>query len=1293
MQEKAPKDGALHVAVIGTGIAGLSTALALAQQGCKVSVFEKEDRLGGHSFTYPGEGDRPPVDLGFQVMNNTTYPYLTTLFDSLGVITEPSDMSFAFSVDDGRVEWSSDVLFAQSQNARDPGFLYMIREIFRFAGSTEVLDETKSDEFESMTLGEYLDMRGYSQRFRSDYLLPTTAAIWSVPNQKMEQYPIKPLVAFMANHHLLSPLGERPRWRVVADRSKTYVDVIAKELERLGASIRLNAPVKSVRYSTTENASKSKSVKVTYTNGSAEQNTSEETFDHVVLATHSDLSTAMLGEDNAEAKDREQVSKIRYQPNRVILHSDASQMPRERSAWASWNVLDKRANVDDDPSARDICVTYWLNHLQNLPESAPLLLCTLNPIAEPEASSVIYETVLDHPIFDTDAMQAQREINKTQAKDTPATRSIWFAGAWLGSGFHEDGIRSALAVCKSLTGDVPLWAQQAGAPEHPGLKIIRGPSPDKTIMQRFGLQIFQSVAKRGLQKGYMQLMLPDGNDTTFGRSSYEDAKARGEPAVRMRILDLGMMFKCIAESDIGLGEAYINRMFDVDDLPALFDLLIVNNETLRETLNPLGLSANSGLASFVGAISYCIGNVIENIRHLGNDNTVTGSRRNIESHYDAGNDMYKLFLDKSLTYSCGLHRREYGAENAKPGEILDLHEAQLAKLDSIIKKAQLKPSDHVLEIGCGWGSFAIRAASTVGCKVTGITISTEQLAEARERVREAGLEDKVNLIIFDYRKMGIPKRRAGKGDALEYERDLAPGHFDKIVSIEMLEAVGHDHLPEYFETVDRMLKPGGIAVIQVISLKDERYEEYRRTSDFIRRFIFPGGHLPCHAAVKWASDPTSLVMDQVDDIGPDYAVTLRMWRENFIKKHDEIRALGYPETFFRCFDMYFAYCEAGFQQNYIHNYHLVFKKDETLKKQERDEKEKTQLQALYNRTLVPAVFFSMSLIGCLSLTLNPTIRQVVSICCSAGLFTSICAYFLPQMDPAMDTSSRRANHYIRLVFVRFLISAAMCAIVLGLIAFHEVLYTTRVARAGLWTTSSGLGGSNSNVVASEADDSTFNLSTDAPQSIYFCEWGSDETLCQTQGGTSASSMIYVHSPMHFVVGCLAFASVSRLLLERNLMNMLHALALLVLNVLSHSSDTKTSTTALGLAIVHGASEFHAAISAARTLLSLKGFSWSDNLYHHMWTIDISSLLIIRWIPVPVLLSPVILRSPWPVFISICLIAIRECSVLLDTLLALKEDYENRLNAEDLLSQARNRGEIVNNMVGSHESQQTTAART
>jgi len=222
-----------------------------------------------------------------------------------------------------------------------------------------------------------------------------------------------------------------------------------------------------------------------------------------------------------------------------------------------------------------------------------------------------------------------------------------------------------------------------------------------------------------------------------------------------------------------------------------------------------------------------------------------------------------------------------------------------------------------LDIGCGWGSFAIRVAQTRGCRVVGITISTEQLAFALKRVEEAGLSDRIDLSICDYRELGKPGNRH------------APGSFHVVVSIEMIEAVGHEFLPIYFETIDRMLVPNGRAVLQAIGMPNERYSEYLSSSDFIRRHIFPGGHLPCPNAIYHCLQTTQLQVVGCDEIGPHYAETLKQWRLRFTENQSSISALGYPPHFLRKFLFYFAYCEAGFEAGYIHTWQLTLTKSDT----------------------------------------------------------------------------------------------------------------------------------------------------------------------------------------------------------------------------------------------------------------------------------------------------------------------------------------------------------------------------
>jgi cyclopropane-fatty-acyl-phospholipid synthase len=296
-----------------------------------------------------------------------------------------------------------------------------------------------------------------------------------------------------------------------------------------------------------------------------------------------------------------------------------------------------------------------------------------------------------------------------------------------------------------------------------------------------------------------------------------------------------------------------------------------------------------------------IGSMLQNLRHLARSNTLTGSKKNIEEHYDLGNDMYSLFLDDTMTYSSGLFRVGRLSEGT-------MEEASLRKYDALISKAGIKKGDLVAEIGCGWGGFAIRAAKTIGCKVIGITLSKEQLAFAVDRVRKEGLQDLITLKLVDYRDFAMD------------------GQFDHVVSCEMIEAVGHEHLDSYFSKCASLLKPGGNMVIQAITINDDNYENYCNTTDFIRRYIFPGGHLP---SLKVLADKTSengLTPYESHDMGKDYAETLRRWRKVFIEKKGDIMRLGYSEQFYRKFNYYFAYCEAGFDAGYISVGQLAWKK-------------------------------------------------------------------------------------------------------------------------------------------------------------------------------------------------------------------------------------------------------------------------------------------------------------------------------------------------------------------------------
>jgi cyclopropane-fatty-acyl-phospholipid synthase len=285
--------------------------------------------------------------------------------------------------------------------------------------------------------------------------------------------------------------------------------------------------------------------------------------------------------------------------------------------------------------------------------------------------------------------------------------------------------------------------------------------------------------------------------------------------------------------------------------------------------------------------------------HRVNKNTQTGSRRNISAHYDLGNDFFKLMLDPTMMYSSAIF------ETSKQS----LEEASIAKLKSICKKLDLKQTDHVLEIGTGWGGFAIYAAQNYGCKITTTTISQAQYQLARERIKDAGLENKIEVLLSDY-------------------RDLT-GEYDKLVSIEMIEAVGHQFYDTYFGACGKLLKPSCMMLLQAITIADQRYASAIKSVDFIQRYIFPGSCIPSVTAMLSSITKSSdMRLFDLEDIGPHYATTLAKWRDNFFEKIAEVRQLGYPETFIRMWDFYLCYCEGGFEERALGDVHMLLVKPE-----------------------------------------------------------------------------------------------------------------------------------------------------------------------------------------------------------------------------------------------------------------------------------------------------------------------------------------------------------------------------
>ena len=394
-----------------------------------------------------------------------------------------------------------------------------------------------------------------------------------------------------------------------------------------------------------------------------------------------------------------------------------------------------------------------------------------------------------------------------------------------------------------------------------------------SLVKRKLLSVFERI-----ESG--ELTIVDGNEVfRFGAATRDfDIK------VRVTVHDPRFWGDIGLGGTIGAGESYMQGFWHSDNLTNLIRLFIRNRHVMDDM--------ERGLARLTSPINKLL--------HALRRNSVTGSRKNISAHYDLGNDMFSLFLDETMMYSCGIF--EYPEATMK--------EASEAKLDRICKKLNLVPEDHVIEIGTGWGGFAIHAAKHYGCRVTTTTISKAQFDFARQRVKAEGLEDRITLLLQDYRKL--------------------EGTYDKLVSIEMIEAVGHHFMDTYFDKCSSLLKPDGVMLIQAITIADQRYEEAKRSVDFIQKYIFPGGFIPSVTAMTDSvTRNTDLRLFHLEDIGPHYATTLRHWRQRFFHNIESVRALGYPESFVRMWEYYLCYTEGGFEERAIGNAHLLFTKPQS----------------------------------------------------------------------------------------------------------------------------------------------------------------------------------------------------------------------------------------------------------------------------------------------------------------------------------------------------------------------------
>ncbi|XP_012069888.1 uncharacterized protein LOC105632176 isoform X1 [Jatropha curcas] len=846
----------MRVAVIGGGISGLISAYyVVSNSGAEVVLYEKEDYLGGHARTVSFDG--VDLDLGFMVFNRVTYPNMMELFESLGVDMELSDMSFSVSLDKGNgYEWGSrnglSGVFAQKKNILNPYFWQMLREIIKF--KDDVLSylgtlEKNPDIDRSETLGHFINSRGYSELFQKGYLVPMCGSIWSCPSDKVMSFSAFSILSFCRNHHLLQLFG-RPQWLTVKSRSQSYVNKVKEKLETWGCRIRTGCEVASV--STNDEAG----CTVFCTDGS------EDMYSGCIMAVHAPDALKILGEQ-ATFEEKRVLGAFQYMYSHIFLHRDRKFMPQNQAAWSAWNFLGSTENK--------VCLTYWLNVLQNLGETGPPFLVTLNPDNIPDHTLLKWST--GHPVPSVAASKASLELQHIQGR-----RGLWFCGAYQGYGFHEDGLKSGMVAANGLLGK--------------SCTILCNPKHMVPSLLETGARLFVTrFLGHYISTGCLILLEEGGTMFTF-----EGSAKKCDLKTVLKVHNPRLYWKITTQADLGLADAYINGDFSFvnkdEGLLNLIMVLIVNRDANKTVarLNkkkgwwtPLLFTASIASAQFF-------------VHHVSRQNTLTQARRNISRHYDLSNELFGLFLDETMTYSCAVFKTEDE----------DLKAAQMRKISLLIEKARITKEHEILEIGCGWGALAIEVVKRTGCRYTGITLSEEQLKFAEMKVKEAGLQDSIRFLLCDYRQ--LPKNY----------------RYDRIISCEMIEAVGHEYMEEFFGCCESVLAEDGLIVLQFISIPEERYEEYRQSSDFIKEYIFPGGCLPSLTRIASAMSAASrLCMEHVENIGIHYYQTLRYWRKNFLDNQGKILALGFNEKFIRTWEYYFDYCAAGFKTHTLGNYQVV----------------------------------------------------------------------------------------------------------------------------------------------------------------------------------------------------------------------------------------------------------------------------------------------------------------------------------------------------------------------------------
>ncbi len=799
----------MNYCIIGAGISGLNTAYRLLSQDLNstVTLYEK-NKIGGHSYVF-NLNENEKIDLGFQVFNKNSYPNMIKLFNELDIKIQKTDMSF--SVNNHTLTWSSNLksLFLNIFNIKLWNIIY---NMMYFNSLSKDFIRNYTDKKIKLSLKEFLNNNKFSKTFIEGFLIPFCSSVWSTDPKNTNSMPAWSLFNFMNNHGLLS--FKKDQWFTLANRSEDYVKkIINKFNDRL--IIIKNSPQK---------INKNEIDHILY--------------DHVIFAIHGDQINNLLNE-----KEYNNIfKKITYNNSQCYLHQDLKYMPRKKIDWTSWNFLGDN---------KFIC-TYWCNRLQSDLKTKNLFF-TLNPSNIP--NNVLHKVNFSHPNYNLDLIKAQKEIENIQGKN-----NIWFVGAYLRNGFHEDAIVSSLKVVNMITQKNNM--------------IYYPIKENDNFLKKILYNKFINTFERNITKGRLYIQIPNKGIIIINKDCKSNIKAD------LSIKSIKFIYLLFTRHDLGFAESYMNGYITTNNINNLLDLFVKSNANKKKMIN------FSYIFKFWDKINF----------FYKQDNNLKNTKRNIASHYDLGNELYSRFLDQTMTYSSAFFN---GLEVNKA----NLSSAQNNKYDRIIEKLNIQQDDHVLEIGCGWGGFAIRANQTIGCKITCLTLSEEQKNYFEEKI---GQNSNIEILLKDYR--------------------LENRKFDKIVSIEMIEAVGINYMDIYFKSIRNNLKKGGSAMIQAICIPEERFKSYSKNVEFISRYIFPGGALPSIPLIQKNIKNQNMQITDLKNITIDYANTLKIWHQNFDENWLDIKnnwSQG-DEYFNKMWKYYFAYCEVGFRNNLIQTYQIKF---------------------------------------------------------------------------------------------------------------------------------------------------------------------------------------------------------------------------------------------------------------------------------------------------------------------------------------------------------------------------------